>query len=272
MTTLSGTEAVMKDHDLFVRYAQTGDRALRDQLVGEHLGLARHLARRFEHRGEAYDDLVQVASMALVKALDRFDPDRGVKFSTFAVRTIVGELKRHFRDKGWALKVPRSLQESYLELNSAAENVTQRLGRAPTVRELADEMGTTEERVLEAQEVAASYRTLSFDAPVGHDASDTLAEVAAVEEPGYHRVEQLTDLQSVVATLPERDQLVLRLRFVESRSQAEIGSVIGVTQMQVCRILNRTMDVIRHRLEGANSKQCVRARTPQAATKPALSS
>ena len=149
----------------FEEFASTGDERLRNELVESHLGLAHQLARRFASRGETYDDLVQVASLALVRSVDRFDPERGVEFSTFATRTIIGELKRHFRDKGWAIRAPRRIQELYLELGPAIEALTQQHGRPPTVGEMARAVGSSEEAVLEAIEAGQSYRTTSIDAP-----------------------------------------------------------------------------------------------------------
>ena len=148
---------------MFAELARTGDSRLRDELVEAHLGLAGHLARRFVYRGESYDDLVQVASIALIKAVDRFDPERGVEFTTFATQTILGELKRHFRDKGWAIRAPRRLQELYLNLNQSVASLSQTLKRSPTIAELAADTGATEEQVLEALEAGQSYRSTSLD-------------------------------------------------------------------------------------------------------------
>ncbi|HEX3948145.1 MAG TPA: sigma-70 family RNA polymerase sigma factor, partial [Acidimicrobiales bacterium] len=154
-----------RTRERFAEFAETRDPALRDALVTAHLGLAHQLARRFVNRGESYDDLVQVASMAIVKSVDRFDPERGVEFSTFATRTVLGELKRHFRDKGWAVRAPRRIQELYLELGQSVGTLSQELGRSPTVVELAQATGASEEAVLEALEAGQGYRTSSIDAP-----------------------------------------------------------------------------------------------------------
>ena len=153
--------------ELFVQFAETRDRAIRDELIEAHLRLAEHLARRFANRGVALDDLIQVASLGLVKAVERFEPDRGLEFSTFATPTIVGELKRHFRDKGWAVRVPRRVQELHVEVNTLVGELTQRYGRSPTISELARMANTSEEEVLEAMEAAQAYRSASIDAPVG---------------------------------------------------------------------------------------------------------
>src|SRR5580698_8960709 len=151
--------------DLFEEYRRTGDATTRDQLVELHLGLAEYLARRFDHRGEPLDDLVQVASLALIKAVERFDPDRGLEFSTFAVPTIVGELKRHFRDKSWAVRVPRRLQELHLRLTNAVPDLTHELGRSPTIDELAERLDVGADDVVEAMEAGRAYRSSSLDAP-----------------------------------------------------------------------------------------------------------
>src|SRR3982074_1188802 len=153
----------------FVAFADTGDLGLRDELVAAHIGLAEYLARRFANRGEALDDLVQVGSLALIKAVDRFDPDRGVEFSTYATHTIVGELKRHFRDKGWAVRAPRRMQELYLPPTPVVATPSQELGRSPTIAELANETQVSEEDVLEALEAGQAYRFASLDAPAPGD-------------------------------------------------------------------------------------------------------
>ena len=165
-TTSDSRRAVLRQ--LFVEYAQSRDRALRDRLVEEHLGIAVHLARRFSGRGEALDDLVQVASLAVVGAVERFDPTRGVEFSTFATRTVLGELKRHFRDKGWFVRAPRRVQELYLQVGEASAALNQELGRSPTIHEIAGRIGAREDDVIEALEAGQSYRAGSLDA-VGPD-------------------------------------------------------------------------------------------------------
>ena len=167
----------------FIEYAETGDQRLRDQLVEAHLDLARQLARRFSNRGETYDDLSQVASMGLIKSVDRFDPERGIAFSTFATQTIIGELKRHFRDKGWAIRAPRRVQELYLELGHVTESMTHELGRPPTITEMAKATSVSEDSVLEALEAGQSYRTTSTDAPDGRD--NTVGSRLGEVDPGF---------------------------------------------------------------------------------------
>jgi RNA polymerase sigma-B factor len=228
---------------MFAELARTGDSQLRSQLVEAHLGLAEHLARRFVYRGEAYDDLVQVASIALIKSVDRFDPDREVEFSTFATKTILGELKRHFRDKGWAIRAPRRLQELYLHLNQSVASLSQTLGRSPTIAELAADTGTSEEQVLEALEAGQSYRSTSLDS-AGPD-EEGLGSRLGVEAEGIGVAEWRTVLEPHVRALPAREQAILRLRFVDGLTQSEIAKRIGLSQMHVSRLLVQSLATLR---------------------------
>jgi RNA polymerase sigma-B factor len=227
----------------FVEFAHTRDEHRRNELVESHLGLAHQLARRFVSRGETYDDLVQVASLALVKAVDRFDPERGVEFSTFATRTVIGELKRHFRDRGWSIRAPRRVQELYLELGPATESLTQRFGRAPTVSEVAESIGSTEEAVLEAIEAGQSYRISSIDAPDRQDGSIStrLGDV----DSGFAGAEDRLLLAISLADLTERERTILNLRFVEGLTQSDIADRIGMSQMHVSRLLATSLAKLR---------------------------
>jgi RNA polymerase sigma-B factor len=227
----------------FVELTRTGDRRLRDELVADHLELAGHVARRFVNRGEPYDDLFQVASMALVKAVDRFDPEVGVKFSTFAVKYIVGELKRHFRDRGWAIRAPRRVQELYLELGHHIERLSQELGRPPTVAELAVAVGHTEEEVLEATEAGRNYRTSSLDAPVA--GGQTLSSVLSEVDRSLSQVEERSLLAKALEHLTPRDRVIVHLRFVEGLTQSEIAGRVGLSQMQISRILTANVELLR---------------------------
>jgi len=229
--------------DAFVAFVRSRDPALRDQLVEAHLGLAHQLARRFVNRGEPYDDLVQVASLALVKSVDRFDPERGVKFSTFATRTVIGELKRHFRDRGWAVRAPRRIQELYLELGHAVASLSQELGRSPTVPELAASVGASEEAILETLEAAQGYRLSSIDAPDHQD--ETLANIIGAEDGRFAEVEHRSFLGPAMAALAPRDRTVLWLRFGEGLTQSQIAERIGVSQMQVSRLLSASLERLR---------------------------
>jgi RNA polymerase sigma-B factor len=231
----------------FVEFALTRDERLRNELVESHLGLAHQLARRFVSRGESYDDLVQVASLALVKSVDRFDPDRGVEFSTFATRTVIGELKRHFRDRGWAIRAPRRIQELYLELGPAIETLSQELGRPPTVAEMAESIGASQEAVLEAIEAGQSYRTSSIDAPDRQEGtiSDRLGDI----EPGFGGAEDRLVLAISLADLKERERLILKYRFVDGLSQSEIADRVGISQMHVSRLLVASLAKLREAFE-----------------------
>src|SRR4051794_36510414 len=212
----------------FVEFAQTHDPRLRDTLIEAHLGLAEYLARRFSNRGEPLDDLVQVASVGLLKAVDRFDPERGVEFSTYATHTVVGELKRHFRDKGWAVRAPRRMQELYLRLGKVIATLSQDLGRSPTIPELAAEAQVSEEEVLEALEAGQAYRFASLDAPGGggdsDEESDSLVSHLGDDDPGLIDAERRATLEPLLNQLPKREQAILHLRFFDGLTQSEIAS------------------------------------------------
>lgn len=233
----------------FSELATSGDPQLRKELVEAHMGLAEFLARRFSNRGESLDDLVQVASLALVKAVDRFDPERGVEFSTYATHTIAGELKRHFRDRGWAIRAPRRMQELYLRLGQVVSTLSQELGRSPTVPEMARSAGVTEEEVLEALEAGQAYRSSSLDSPAsgGEDEGEDLASRLGEEDPGFERAEGRAFLSPLVAELPPRQRQILRLRFYEGLTQSEIAKEMGISQMHVSRLLSRSLMVLRSR-------------------------
>jgi RNA polymerase sigma-B factor len=230
------------------------DPEAREELITSNLGLAQQLARRFLHRGEPLEDLVQVASVALVKSVDRFDPGRGVDFPAFATRTIIGELKRHFRDKGWAVRASRRVQELYLELGHATSSLVQQLGRSPTVAELAEATGASEEAVLEAIEAGQGYRAASIDATESED--DPLAARLGSDDANYDSVEDRVLLGPALATLPARERAILRMRFVEGLTQSEIAVAVGVSQMHVSRLLSSSLEKLREgidRSEGNDS-------------------
>ncbi len=236
------------DREKFVEFAATRDPNLRDELITEHLGLAQHLARRFANRGEPLDDLIQVASIGIMKSVDRFDPDRGVEFSTYAARTVLGELKRHFRDKGWAVRAPRRIQELYLELGHATGELAQKLGRPPTMQELAEATDATVEAVIEATEAGSGYRTASIDVPsrAEHNNTDLLI---GEDDPAFGDVENRALLSPAFAALPIREQTILRLRFIAGLTQSEIAVRIGVSQMHVSRLLTASLRKLRENLE-----------------------
>lgn len=228
--------------------ASSGAAPNRDVLVEEHLGFAHALARRYTRRGIALEDLEQVAAMALVKAADRYDPDRGVKFTSFAAPTIIGELKRHFRDKGWAVQVPRRLQELSLEVGKLSAELNQSLGRAPTVAELAQEVGTDEEEVLEALELSGvAYKGASLDQPVGggDDEMLTLADQLQAEDTPEETATVRTTLRTLLRTLPARERRILELRFFDDMTQSEIADDVGLSQMHVSRLIRQSLDRLR---------------------------
>ncbi len=231
----------------FNEYAGDRDPALRSQLVEGHLGLAEYLARRFSNRGEPLDDLVQVASLGLLKAVDRFEPSRGVEFSTYATHTIVGELKRHFRDKGWAVRAPRRMQELYLRLGKVVSSLSQELGRSPTIPELAAEAQVSEEEVLEALEAGQAYRFSSLDAPGGGDDEDgdSLSAHLGGEDPRLLEAEHRAALSPLIERLAPRDQTILHLRFFVGMTQSEIADQLGISQMHVSRLLARSLNQLR---------------------------
>lgn len=229
----------------FREYARTGDPTLRDELVTAHLGLAEFLARRFTSRGEPLDDLVQVASLALLNAVHRFDPDRGVEFSTFATPTILGELKRHFRDKLWAVRVPRRVQELHLQLSAVVDGLTQELGQSPTVAQVAQATRASEEDVLEAIEAGQAYRSASLDAPASGAESAILSDRLGTDDAALDDAEHRAALSPLLTSLGPRDQAIVHLRFFEGLTQSEIASRLGISQMHVSRLLARSLAQLR---------------------------
>ena len=241
-----GPERDAEDRTLFLRL-KAGDTAARDQLAERFLPLARQLARRYQRADEPLDDLVQVASLGLIKAIDRFDPAREVAFSSYAVPTILGELKRHFRDRTWSVRVPRDLQELALKVDKAVAELAKDLRRQPTVPEIGAKVGATEEQVLEALEAAGAYRATSFDAPRSNDddGGDSLGDAVGLDETGFGLAEDRATLERLMAAITPREREVLRLRFVEDLTQAEIGERIGVSQMQVSRLIRQSLARLR---------------------------
>jgi len=238
----------LRDQRLLERYQRDGDLSARRELVERFLPLARQLAARYSYTDEPQDDLVQVASVGLIKAVDRFEPDRASTFVNYAVPTILGELKRHFRDKGWSVHVPRSMQERALEVNRAIATLSTDLGRSPSAREIAEHVGISIEQALEAMEAATAYDALSLEAPPpggGEDEGRTYAETIQTEEQGYELVELGQVLSGTLRALPDRERVILHLRFVEDLTQAEIAERVGVSQMHVSRLLRRSLDKLR---------------------------
>ena len=237
----------IEERRLFARYRRRDDPAARAALVERYLPLAKKLARRYEAGGEPLEDLIQVASLGLLKAIDRFDPDRGTAFSTFAVPTIVGELKRHFRDKGWSLRVPRDLQELSLRVERASELLLHELRRAPTPSELADRLEVSIEQVLDARQAATARRADSLDRVSSDDDQDgrRLAVSLGDEDPGYRQAEHSATLEPLMSALSDRERELLWLRFAEDLTQAEIGTRRGISQMHVSRLLGRAVAQLR---------------------------
>jgi len=236
------------ERELFRRLLTEADGRAREQLVKRFLPLARQLARRYQRADEPLEDLVQVASLGLLKAIDRFDPDRGVVFSSYAVPTILGEVKRHFRDRTWSVRVPRDLQELALRVDRTATSLALDLRRSPSVSEIAGATGSTDEQVLEALEAAGAYRATSLDAPrggKGDEPDETLAESFGHEEGGFDLAERRAILAPLLESISPRERTVLHLRFTEDLTQAEIGARIGVSQMQVSRLIRQALARLR---------------------------
>ena len=235
------TERLLED------YAETRDPALRDRILEAYLPLSYHLAQRFRNRGEPIEDLAQVAALAMVKAIDRFDPERGVRFSTFAVPTIVGELKRHFRDRVWAVRVPRRLKDLRVTMAAEVSELGQLLGRSPTVAEVAERLGVSEEEVLEVVEAGAAFRTESLT-PVALDGADEAADDAgwvaaalAVQDQHAELVDDHDELRRLFDVLAERERTIVYLRFFQGLTQSQIAAQVGVSQMHVSRLLQRSL-------------------------------
>jgi RNA polymerase sigma-B factor len=236
---------------LLRRWHEAGDNDAREELVGAMLPLARSLARRYVNRGEPLDDLEQVACLGLLKAIDGFDVRREVRFTSYAVPTIAGELKRHFRDRGWMMRVPRDVQELHARLAPARERLRAKLGRQPTAQELAVALGVPESRVDEALRAGDAYRTLSLDEPQ-RDGGGAF-EVIGGADDNYERAEARAMLAGGLRRLPDREREIMRLRFYEGRTQREIADELGLSQMHVSRLIRKCVDQLRERLEVAQA-------------------
>lgn len=234
----------------FVEYQRTRERKLRNELIEAHKSLASHLARRFANRGEPFDDLLQVAYLGMLKAVERFDPDRGLEFSTFATATVEGELKRHFRDRTWSVRVPRRPQELHLRLGNVINELSQKLHRPPRVPEVAAELGVREEDVLEAMEVGGAYRSTSLDSRPSDSAETlTLESRLGSHDEGFDLAEHRVLLERLLEELPERERTIIELRFFNDMTQTEIAQQVGISQMHVSRLLARTLIQLRERLQ-----------------------
>jgi RNA polymerase sigma-B factor len=244
-----------RSHELFVQLVAlpADDPArgpLREQLAALHTPLARSLTRRFTNRGEPSEDLQQVAMLGLVKAIDRYDPERGAAFTTFATPTVLGELRRHFRDTGWAVHVPRGLQEARAAVQKAVDELSTTLERAPNASEIATHLGISREQVLEALEVAEAYASVPLEGGSGDDSGSPAATLGALDQ-ALAQVEDRAALRPLLAELGEREQRILYLRFFEERSQSQIAAEVGISQMHVSRLLARTLTQLREGMHAA---------------------
>ena len=236
--------------EMFVEYRASRDRALRNRIIDAHKPLAVHLAQGFVQRGEPFDDLLQVAQLGMLKAVERFEPDKNFEFSTFATATIQGELKRHFRDRTWSVHVPRRAKELHLKLGKTMPTLSQKLGRAPSVSELAREMDVTEDEVLQAMEAGSAYRSTSMEASrsTSDRGGSSLADRLGHDDTGFHDVEVRNVVTDLLNDLPPRERQILEMRFFADMTQSEIAESVGVSQMHVSRLLSRALGLMRTRI------------------------
>ena len=237
----------INDKILLRRYHEDGDLAAREQLIEQYMSLVRSLARRYSYRGEQFEDLVQIGAIGLIKAIDRFDLERGVELTTYATPNIIGEIKRHFRDKGWSVRVPRGLQELNVQLSRLMDQLTVQLSRSPTIPELAKASGSTEEEVLEALESGRAYSSLSLSSGGGTDGEDDLDPLESIgtEEHQYEVSEDRAVLAPGFKALDERERKILQLRFFDGLTQSQIAAHVGISQMHVSRLIRRSLEKIR---------------------------
>ena len=246
----SRDRARAEDRELLRRYHEMGDADARERLVARHMPLVRSLARRYAGRGEPLDDIEQVGAIGLIKAIDRFELEREVSLATYATPNVVGEIKRHFRDKGWSIRVPRALQELNARMSQTIDRLTSTLGRSPSVAEIAEALGTTPEEVLEALDVGSAYNTLSLSAGPGGgedgeaDPLDSIGE----EDEGFERSEDRADLAPALSSLDPRDREILRMRFEEGLPQTQIAERVGLSQMHVSRLIRKSLAAMRNEL------------------------
>jgi len=246
----------MDDKILLRRYHEDGDLHAREKLIEQYMSLVRSLARRYSYRGEQLEDLVQIGAIGLIKAIDRFDITRGVELTTYATPNIIGEIKRHFRDRGWSVRVPRGLQELNIQLSRLIEELTVQLGRSPTIAELAKSAEVSEEEVLEALESGRAYSSLSLSAgSAGHDEEGELdpLESLGTEEHQYEVSEDRAVLAPGFRVLDERERKILHLRFFEGLTQSQIAQQVGISQMHVSRLIRRSLEKIREEIAAEQS-------------------
>lgn len=240
-----------KTRELFRRFKEEGDMDAREKLVMSHLNLVRFIANKFKNRGEPIDDLIQVGYLGLLKAIDRFDPSRGLEFTTFATPTIMGEIKRHFRDKGWSVRVPRRLQELSAKVNQATDTLTSQLQRSPTIAEIADYLDATVDEVLEAMESSSAYSSVSLEAPSGADDDGTPSVIDryATEDSDLAFTDDRIIIEEALASFSPRERDVIEMRFLKGMTQIEIAEKLGISQVQVSRLLRRTLKKIQDKID-----------------------
>ena len=237
-----------EDRALLRRYHEHGDTNAREELVERHLPLVRSLARRYAGRGEALEDIEQVGAIGLIKAIDRYELSRDVALTTYATPNVVGEIKRHFRDKGWAIRVPRALQELNAKMSSTIEHLTMKLGRSPSIAEIANELETTPEEVLEALEAGSAYAPASLSSGPTEDSELDPMETIGAEDAEFERADERASLEPALASLPEREREILRMRFEEGLTQTQIAERVGISQMHVSRLIRKSIDRMRTQL------------------------
>ncbi len=245
------TERLDTDRSIYELFERREETAVRDELIENYIPLAESLARRYQHSGQPIDDLVQVASIGLVKAVDRFDPSRGVTFESYAIPTILGELKRYHRDQGWSVRMPRRLQEHTLLIKDAVPALSQELGRSPTIKEIADHAQLSEEEVLEAMDAQDAYASISLDAPIDDDSdSATLSDRLSTDAEEYDTAEEWAEFEPHLRALPERERQIIILRFFRDWTQSQIAEELGISQMHVSRLLSQTLQKLREVVAG----------------------
>lgn len=240
-----------KTHELFRRLKEDGDMEAREQLVMSHMNLVRFLANKFKNRGEPLDDLIQVGYLGLLKAIDRFDPSRGLEFTTFATPTIMGEIKRHFRDKGWSVRVPRRLQELSAKVNQATDTLTTQLQRSPTVEEIAEYLDASVDEVLEAMESSSAYSSVPLEGTGNSESDDapSIIDRYATEDSALNFTDDRLVIEEALAGFSPRERDVIEMRFVKGMTQIEIAQELGISQVQVSRLLRRTLKKIQDKID-----------------------
>ena len=239
-----------RTRELFRRYKEENDEEAREQLIMSHVNLVRFLASKFKNRGEPLDDLVQVGTIGLIKAIDRFDTSRGLEFTTFATPTIMGEIKRHFRDKGWSVRVPRRLQELSSKVNQVTDELTKELQRSPSVEEIAQALDSTVEEVLEAMESSSAYSSVPLESGgQGDDEAPSIIDHYATEDEDLAASDDRMVLEETIRDFSPREQEIIRMRFIDGLTQVEIAKRLGISQVQVSRLLRRTLKKVQEKID-----------------------